>query len=128
MLRRPLRRRGASITSLIDVIFLLLLFFMLASTFSRFSEVEIVTTANNGTTSAPQREVITLQLTKTGIVLNGVVISEDDLLPSLRRRSSNEAAALSINIAADVTTQRLVDILADVSAISNLDITLVEGS
>ena len=29
-------------TSLIDVIFLLLLFFMLSSTFSRFAEVELV--------------------------------------------------------------------------------------
>src|SRR5690606_37876251 len=35
------RRRPLSLTSLIDVIFLLLLFFMLSSTFSRFSEIEL---------------------------------------------------------------------------------------
>ncbi|MEM8921756.1 MAG: biopolymer transporter ExbD, partial [Pseudomonadota bacterium] len=40
-LRRVRRRGRSSITSLIDVIFLLLLFFMLASTFTRFSEVDI---------------------------------------------------------------------------------------
>ena len=40
-LRRARQRRRASITSLIDVIFLLLLFFMLASTFSKYSEIEL---------------------------------------------------------------------------------------
>ncbi|WP_367714863.1 biopolymer transporter ExbD [Nitratireductor sp. GISD-1A_MAKvit] len=35
------RRKPLSLTSLIDVIFLLLLFFMLSSTFTRFASVEI---------------------------------------------------------------------------------------
>ena len=34
-------RRQISVTSLIDVIFLLLLFFMLSSTFSKFADVEL---------------------------------------------------------------------------------------
>ena len=35
---RPARRRRLPLTPLIDVIFLLLLFFMLSSTFTRFSD------------------------------------------------------------------------------------------
>ena len=35
------KRKPLSLTSLIDVIFLLLLFFMLTSTFTRFARVEI---------------------------------------------------------------------------------------
>ena len=47
-MRKARRRRRLSMTSLIDVIFLLLLFFMLTSTFTRFSEVEL-TAAGSGT-------------------------------------------------------------------------------
>ncbi|MEX0280950.1 MAG: biopolymer transporter ExbD, partial [Arenibacterium sp.] len=37
----PRRRRVVSLTALIDVVFLLLLFFMLTSTFSSFGEIEL---------------------------------------------------------------------------------------
>ena len=47
-LKRVQQRRRASITSLIDVIFLLLLFFMLASTFSKFSEIDIAVASAAG--------------------------------------------------------------------------------
>lgn len=43
------RTRRISMTSLIDVIFLLLLFFMLSSTFTRFAEVELSPSGGAGT-------------------------------------------------------------------------------
>jgi biopolymer transport protein ExbD len=50
--RRP-RRRTIALTSLIDVIFILLLFFLLSSTFSRFGELSLATaTSDTGARNA----------------------------------------------------------------------------
>lgn len=49
----PRRRRGVSLTPLIDVVFNLLLFFMLASSLARWSGLELAT----GSEAAPPDEV-----------------------------------------------------------------------
>ena len=49
-------------TSLIDVIFLLLLFFMLTSTFTRFSEVELTAAGSGTPPQAPTEAPLFLRL------------------------------------------------------------------
>ena len=68
-MRKRTRRRRLSMTSLIDVIFLLLLFFMLSSTFSKFSEVELSGTAGAGG-QASDRPPLFLQLGVETLRLN----------------------------------------------------------
>lgn len=47
-LARPSRRRALNLTPLIDVVFLLLVFFMLASTFLKFGTVKLETAGAGG--------------------------------------------------------------------------------
>ena len=56
-------------TSLIDVIFLLLLFFMLTSTFSKYGEVELMAAGQATEGEAPQR--LFVQLGAGSVSLNG---------------------------------------------------------
>jgi biopolymer transport protein ExbD len=106
----PPRRAPLSLTSLIDVIFLLLLFFMLTSTFTRLGELEL-TAAPQGGAEAPQQPPVFVQLGADTLRLNA-----DPLAPeALRARLIDLAGAgglVLIALAEDVTAQRLVDILA----------------
>lgn len=63
-LKRAYVRKRTSITSLIDVIFLLLLFFMLASTFTKFSEIEI-SSGSQSTSSVQNEDIIRLNIGAT---------------------------------------------------------------
>ena len=66
-------------TSLIDVIFLLLLFFMLSSTFSRFAEVDL-SAASAGDTDSRDIKKSFLQLGEQTLRVNG----QDVALGALR--------------------------------------------
>ncbi|MEC9310793.1 MAG: biopolymer transporter ExbD, partial [Pseudomonadota bacterium] len=63
------RRRRLSMTSLIDVIFLLLLFFMLTSTFSKYGEVELMAAGQGAKTQDRQKLFVTLGAER--LMLNG---------------------------------------------------------
>ncbi|WP_375260407.1 biopolymer transporter ExbD [Palleronia sp.] len=101
-----------SLTSLIDVIFLLLLFFMLTSTFTRFSEVELAAAAAG--TGAPSTEPpMFLRLAAEDVSLNGDSLALD-ALPEALSEEGGEAEAprtLLVSLAEGVTAQRLTDLL-----------------
>ncbi|MEC7795226.1 biopolymer transporter ExbD [Pseudooceanicola nitratireducens] len=129
-MRRGRRARRMSMTSLIDVIFLLLLFFMLSSTFSRFAEVEL--TAAGASASAPSdRPPLFLRLSPEALMLNAREVAMQDLpqaLADLNTASGSETAATTDNatptadgdtppralivaLTPEVTAQRLTDLL-----------------
>ncbi len=98
-------------TSLIDVIFLLLLFFMLSSTFSRFAEIELSSATAGG---APgETRPLFLQLRPERLTLNGEALSLDRLAPALRGQAGNieTPAPLLVSLGDGVTAQRLADLL-----------------
>ncbi|MEM9358262.1 MAG: biopolymer transporter ExbD [Pseudomonadota bacterium] len=65
------RRRALSLTPLIDVVFLLLVFFMLASTFIRFSTVKLET-AGAGTGQADRSKLALIHVGKDALIhING---------------------------------------------------------
>lgn len=114
-------------TSLIDVIFLLLLFFMLSSTFTRFAEVDL-TSAGAGSAQASQRPVF-LSLSESALSLNGADTSLEGFSDALEPQRSDEGP-LSVLISArsDVTAQRLTDLLAALRSIPNLSVTVLEAT
>ena len=125
-LKRERRRRRASITSLIDVIFLLLLFFMLSSTFSRFSELEIASVSQGDSTStAPQVELVTLDILPDAIMLNGIAVQEAELISSLSSMLTSDQR-VSVNVGDTVSTQRMIDMLVQLNAVEAVSIQLVE--
>lgn len=112
-------------TSLIDVIFLLLLFFMLSSTFTRFGEVEFVSGGSGGT--APTARPVFVTLAAASLRLNGTVATMEALPQALAPHRSGDAP-LTILVAAqkDVTAQRLTDLLVALRALPAVRVTVLE--
>ena len=116
----PFVRRPMSMTPLIDVIFLLLLFFMLSSTFSRFAELEL-SSATAGTASSTEPvERVFVQLGPDRIALNGAVVTLDDLAAQI------ETGQVLVSLDAEASAQRLVDLLVRLRGRDGLTVTVLE--
>lgn len=122
----PFRRRKLSLTSLIDVIFLLLLFFMLSSTFAQFSEVELAT-AGQGRAASSDTPSIFVQLRVDSLRLNAREVPLDGLAEALAALMEGEARAL-VSTGADVTAQRLTDLLLALRGIPGLSVQVLVPS
>ena len=67
-----------SVTPLIDVVFLLLIFFMLVSTFLKFNTIPIVA-VESGLATADITEIVLIQiLDERRLKVNGVMVPLDD--------------------------------------------------
>ena len=114
-------------TSLIDVIFLLLLFFMLSSTFNRFAEVELAA-AGSGQASQPTTPAF-LSLKPESLSLNGVVTDIQGIGPALDAfRTEEEELTLVISLKTGVTAQRLTDVLATLRPLPSLRVMVLGAS
>jgi len=102
-------------TSLIDVIFLLLLFFMLTSTFSRQGEVELA--AAGGGAGAAIAQPVFLQLGPEDLTLNASAVTLEELVAALAALTDDEALVL-VALRPEVTAQRLIDLLGALRATS----------
>lgn len=116
----PFVRRRMPMTPLIDVIFLLLLFFMLTSTFSSFGEIELNQAAPGGAVAAEPSERVFIQLGADRLTLNGSPITLDELAAQLE-----EGHAL-VSLDADTSAQRLVDLLVRLRGREALTVTVLE--
>ena len=116
-----------SMTSLIDVIFLLLLFFMLTSTFSKFAEVDL-TAAGASAGAASDRPPLFLRLAPEALSLNGNTLAFDTLAEALVAEADTETPRqLLVAMAPDVTAQRLTDLLVVLRGISGITPTVLGG-
>lgn len=127
-MRKERLRRRLSMTSLIDVIFLLLLFFMLSSTFTRFAEVDLTTAGGGGTASAAQPVFLTVA--PDAVRVNGAhstLAALPDALSEYLDAGAADAAPLTvlISLRGDVTAQRLTDVLAALHAMAGLRVTVL---
>ncbi|WP_026381591.1 ExbD/TolR family protein [Afifella pfennigii] len=82
---RP-RRRAISMTPLIDVVFLLLLFFMLASTFARFGAVDVsLAHEGSGPAATGERRNVLLSVAEdAGYAIDGIAVEKDRLAEALK--------------------------------------------
>lgn len=112
-------------TSLIDIIFLLLLFFMLSSTFSRFAEVDLHTGGAAGASGPAPERVLFLRLTAEGAQLNGQLVPVQNLTARL---TAEDSPTVLIAVAPDATAQMLTDVIVAVSAVPDLAFSVLEGS
>jgi len=107
-------------TPLIDVVFLLLLFFMLTSTFSTFGEIELSSAEQSGSASDAPVERAFIQLGESRLVLNGTPVTLDALALDL----TGGQALVSLDD--DVTAQRLVDLLVLLRGRDDLTVVVLE--
>lgn len=117
------RRRRLAMTSLIDVIFLLLLFFMLTSTFSKFAEIEL-TNAASGSAALTDTPPLFLQLGADALRLNGDTL-DLTALGSSALGEAREGTVLLVSLGDGVNAQRLTDLLAALRALPALRVSVL---
>ena len=128
-MRRRKQRVPLSMTSLIDVIFLLLLFFMLSSTFSKFGEMPLVTRGQGQ--AVPQNkpaQPIFVRLAGAGMTINGRETVLEDL-PDKARLLISPSAAQSpfvVSVAGDVSAERLVQTMFQLRQLPKAQIMVVQ--
>lgn len=120
MLRRRHKKTPISMTSLVDVIFLLLLFFMLSSTFSKFAEVELSAASGGGAASEPP---IFVQLFADRVSVNGVALTLETL-----ELEPNAGQSLLVALQDGVTAQRLTDLLVALRDYPELNVSVLGSS
>lgn len=123
---RPIRRqKPISLTPLVDVIFLLLLFFMLSSTFTNFGQVEIGAPAGGGGSGAVPKAILVVD--RERLRLNGRDIADEALLQSAQDLIDRDIDSLLVQVRENTTTQTLVSVMTRLRSLPGLKVT-VTGS
>ncbi|MEL7543536.1 MAG: biopolymer transporter ExbD [Pseudomonadota bacterium] len=105
------KRVKISLTPLIDVVFLLLIFFMLASTFLKFSGTEVSGAASGGTATSA-KELALVQIRTGGqLAVNGRAVSIDQLDAQLNALSTQGVSRGVVRPLPGSTVQDLVTVL-----------------
>lgn len=102
------RSKFPSLTSLIDIIFLLLLFFMLTSTFSKYSEVDVVA-AQSGIGNSNERPELFISVSEDGWKINGELTKEATISTILDRYRSDKVLKAIVRVTETASSQTLVD-------------------
>lgn len=121
--RRP--RRPLSLTPLIDVIFLLLIFFMLATTFLDTRRVDVsLPRIDGGLGGIGGAFMISIRSTRQ-IELNGETVSMDQLEARVRARlRQNPEQVIQVFPDNRVRLQRIMDVLDRIAAAGGRAVTL----
>ena len=110
-IEEPIRRRRlVSLTPLIDVVFILLVFFMLASTFVEWHGFPLDTPSQETAALPDEPEVVRIRVGVDGFEVDGEAVRRD----ALAERIGAAAAMLpqrraQVAVAADAPLQRVVD-------------------
>ena len=102
-----------SLTPVIDVVFILLIFFMLASNFNKVGEVNMNMSKESTTTSKEDIKIIKLLVRQDQTVLSEGKIYDDNELSSMLNIAIKDAAKYSIILTSkdDVTYQRFLNLI-----------------
>ncbi|AXS41660.1 biopolymer transporter ExbD [Breoghania sp. L-A4] len=107
--RTRVKRKAVGLTSLIDVIFLLLLFFMLASSFTRYQLVPVASGASGG--GAAARPALIRVHSASRMDLNGVAVAGDDMQARFERIADGEGKTLAIWSGPEASVQDVTDVM-----------------
>ena len=103
-----------SLTPVIDVVFILLIFFMLASNFNKIGELKMDVTKESSQASNQDINLFKLKVRQDNSVLsNGKVYEDKDLLSMLKLATKEESEYVVVITAnKDVTYQRYFSIMS----------------
>jgi biopolymer transport protein ExbD len=118
------RRRGPSLTPMIDVVFLLLVFFMLAARFGPETVLRLSPGGGaEGDWRGPPRLIV---VAPDGLSLNGVPVAEAGLAAALRPLLPAPDAPVLLRAGEGASLQRLLDAVAALRAAGIATPVLVE--
>jgi len=118
-----LPRRKPSLTPMIDVVFLLLVFFMLASRFGTDAVLPLPLAASGGEYTGPPRLV---DISPTQIALNGVAVTEAALADALRAMMQAPGETIIIRGQEGASLQRIISVTEVLQAAGLTTLVLVE--
>ncbi len=118
---RPRRRPG--LTPLIDVVFLLLVFFMLAAQFGRETSMPLSGGSGAGDYSGPPRLVT---VGPDELRLNGTALGQADLVSALRDLTETNEDIVVLRGVDGADVQRLADLIETLSEAGFARLVLVE--
>jgi biopolymer transport protein ExbD len=117
-------RRRPSLTPMIDVVFLLLVFFMLAARFGQEGALDL--RIAGGGAEAWQGPPRLVQVEANGLQLNGQAVGEEALISTLIRLIDTGGDLVVIQPAEGVALQRLLDVVALLEGAGFSALTLVD--
>lgn len=103
-----------SLTPIIDVVFILLIFFMLASNFNKVGELEMDITKESSKSSNEDIKIIKLLIRQDNTILSkGKVYEDPDIISMLRTATQNiDKFAIVLTSKKDVTYQRYMNVMS----------------
>ena len=121
------RRAVISLTPLIDVVFILLVFFMLASSFLDWRSITLDTAkAPSSAGTVTDSRLLTISVSATEIRLGGVVLTVDALVAHIQRRMAEDpAVAVRIQPIGDTRLQAVINVLDQLKAAGITQLTMV---
>ena len=122
----PRARSLISLTPLIDVVFILLLFFMLASNFNVETSLSVQSGGGQSMDTASTKPSVRLRiLDNQNFVLDGEVLDRMMLTEALTKLYTSDAGrALSISVAKGTQVQELLDLIALAEKIGLTSVTM----
>ncbi|PWE33394.1 biopolymer transporter ExbD [Maritimibacter sp. 55A14] len=119
----PRRPRRPSLTPMIDVVFLLLVFFMLAARFGQEGGIALDTGGQGAAWSGPPRLV---EIGAETLRLNGVALARPALLARLEGLTETASDPVVLRPAPEVSLQRLVDVMEALRSAGHTRLLMVE--
>jgi biopolymer transport protein ExbD len=106
-------RKAIPLTPLVDIVFLLLMFFMLSSTFTKFGIVELDSAAAKSTSisGAPFPGAIVVIIDDRNVALNGKAVEVKRLAQELDRLHRVGVQRAAIRVGSAATVQGLITVL-----------------
>lgn len=103
-----------SLTPVIDIVFILLIFFMLATNFNKVGEIDMNTTKESNSPSEEDIKVIRLLINQDQTVISDGKVYDDNELVTMIKHAVRENEKYSIILSSkdDVTYQRFMYLMA----------------
>ena len=119
--QRSFHRRRPSLTPIIDVVFLLLVFFMLASTFNVDKKVNLLSEIMNGSSNYDENPRL-IEIKSDKLLINGVETDDNVAIKRLEEITQDLSQIIIVKVLAGTSTQRMLDVieLLKSSGFSNL--------
>ncbi|MCG8544910.1 MAG: biopolymer transporter ExbD [Alphaproteobacteria bacterium] len=130
LLRRPARKRPLiSLTPLIDVVFILLVFFMLASSFLDWRAIDLNAPAQAAARSASPEGALLVEIRPDGLRLSAEPLSLETLAKRVAARlAAKPGQRVLIKPSAGVPLQRTVRVLDELKAVGTANVSLIRDS
>jgi biopolymer transport protein ExbD len=107
--QQSIHRRRPSLTPIIDVVFLLLVFFMLASTFNVDQKVNLLSEIVYGSSQYDQNPRL-IEIKSNKLLINGVEADDSEAIRKLEEITPDLSQIIIVQVLGS-TTQRMLDVM-----------------